>query len=791
MKRPFNQGLAASQRGFSLIEVLIAAVVLATGLLALASLQAALSRNAADARARSQVAAFVDLAVERVRAGASGADFAKVPPSTTPWVNPWTTAELSDLQTRAGVSNLNINVTGTHYDGRSGSFVVYDSASSGNLRIAAPQYKELRVVATWNDATGGNRRYDVTTIISPRTLGDSRTPFDASTGGGEDQKVPAIRTNSPAEAGVIPIAIGDNSDTAATNPKPTISSGNVIRTSYEVLTYRNLDATTVRQQRRVETAVVGCSCMPGAAPTGVFYGTPQWPAYWNGERYTLYTPSSNAAAPGAASPSGPDSTVTQDPLCTQCCRDHHDTSSTTDVRFDPFRTGSHQHFRFVPGATPSEFVSPTTGQPYLEACRMIRVDGFWRTAQDLNAEHFGLLKTTANATSPEPEHNPDDAANSAVEFYERFVIDYLKFKYLPGQTAQDANTLYAAKGLDDPALLEINRPTPADERYLHARGLYVDKIETETRAKIVAAASSCTRTNREECILPLLPFTSINLTEPAFWSPENAAAFTVDSDGFVVFRPTAPNRGRVNAIATAPPNEQSDVISRMQKSNSGVAVRDRGIDPQDDADLTDAQEFRIRGSTGTTDSSNFRVALQGLPVQQRSPGVAWTIAANGGNCQGPTPYNCVTSEAPGSGPTTIAVAAYNQQVAVTGVRSVAITCPNSPTSATTPSSQTYTPQGQESVPYCVNYRMSAATDGVETPTPGSPTNPGKVGNQQTGVGAERTAVTFSNLVRVAPPATPVTVTLTFAEENRAVAPVQTCTFDRRERLSTVTFGDCP
>ena len=63
----------SAQRGFSLLEVLIAAVVLAAGLLALTALQGALMRNSADAKARSQLAALAQSVMDEARSSGYGA----------------------------------------------------------------------------------------------------------------------------------------------------------------------------------------------------------------------------------------------------------------------------------------------------------------------------------------------------------------------------------------------------------------------------------------------------------------------------------------------------------------------------------------------------------------------------------------------------------------------------------------------------------------------------------------------------------------------------------------------
>lgn len=743
------------QRGFSLIEVMIGVVILATGLLALSALQGSLARNAADSRIRSQVAAAMESAAEADR---GSSNFSAVPatPSavTIPGIGALTVAILDCSYT---------NLTDTSKS---------DPDDCVNLGSTAQdaQYKQVRYRASWTDATGGSRSMTLTSIVSPRTIANnSPLPFSTPTQG-VSSIAPIVRTPNPEVAGMIPIAIGDGSDTAATNPKPNIVSGNVIRTSYEVLTYRDEGSNIVKQQRRVETAVVGCSCRGGSSATGAQFERPQWPTYWDGTRYAIYTPAGAASVPGSTQTAIGTPGATQDLLCTECCRDHHDTAGTTDVKFDPYRSDAHNHYKLV-GST---LTQASGTDDYLEVCRMIRVDGFWRTAQDLSAKHFGLLATESNAQSPAP-------LGTAVTSYETFVIDYLRANYLPGQTAQTAATLFTSAGLSDsPARIDISKPTPADERYLHSRGLYVDKVEPVTQAKIANAAANCTRVNAVECILPLLAFTSINLTEPAFWSVQDTNQLTVDTDGFVFFNTSAPNRGRVNAKSTATAAAESNVTSAVTQSNAGVAARGRGIDPEDDVSVSDQQLFRIAGTgSGTGTGAYFNVLLSGLGTPNKSPAVSWGIGTNAAGCQGSAPYRCEPSVAL-SGQVSVTVSAYNQQEDRGG--SLAVVCPS------TGQTYTYSPNGQGTVRVCKNFGVSSATIGATSGSIQTAVNPGKVGSLTTGAGSEATAINFAGI------SSGQQVSIGFTLESETAAPVLTCTFGNganSNQLKTVTFGTCP
>jgi hypothetical protein len=98
-----------------------------------------------------------------------------------------------------------------------------------------------------------------------------------------------------------------------------------------------------------------------------------------------------------------------------------------------------------------------------------------------------------------------------------------------------------------PRAYDLNLPTQyylalsGDSRWLHARGLYVDFLTPEAIARIDAAKSDCpVQPATNDCVLPYVPFTSINLSEIAEWrdlaiNPGNAGSgqvISVMNNGF-------------------------------------------------------------------------------------------------------------------------------------------------------------------------------------------------------------------------------------------------------------------
>jgi type II secretory pathway pseudopilin PulG len=823
---------ARTERGFSMIDVLVSIVVMATALLALAVLQGTLTRNTADSRARTQLAQLGDSLIDRQRQLgyaniANGATtIAPTAPSPVTKCNTpellATAAELAYCtQQASGVTGLSIVQTVSTYwfasknvpdpvpSNCDDTFKTTPGNCQATFTSATPEYKNIAVVATWTDAAGTSRTLTENTIVSPRTATSSSTLVQRDYGSG-GVTTPAVRTTNPAVPGVIPIAISANTDTAATNPKPELQT-TTNATSYNVLTYKNLANSQVQLQQRVETNVIGCSCQYGQAlstSSGVNAVFRQaWrPTYWDGLKYASPAP---AAPPDAGSPTvfalageDPNAAVAlplpngqtspgESPLCKFCCRDHHEypndkistdpdtlgTLSTDTILFDPFRTdyaatdADHKHYRWDTSVTPNAFTPvPTTDttNPYRESCRMIRVDGIWRTAADLNTEQVGFVATRTEAeanaaanpviaggsTLPQTNWIPSDSAEA---LYQTFVKDYFDQKIAQGGSP-NADDLYHSEGLDNPAVLDITTTPPL---WLHVRGLYLDHLEDAASKQIQAALDHCpTGSTAIECVLPYIPFTSINLSELTRWGlPYNGVGFdskvqvTNGSGQFGQFAGAGtgaaqPIRGKVTTASSGGPKD--DLLIYITRSNSGVAgyypsVDKILLDGTGDAsfaahwsgdpttgptgsgaipDHTDLQKFQVTAGNGDP----FTVNLLGLPqtadaVTNNDPLVAWFNGVNlsdSNDCttsysqvdSNPSPYGCYTD-------VNLGVGGAPMQVGVQNYIRIIYKTEDDPCDAT---------QEQVQHPYCEYSQVSSATvNGVAlTPLTSSITNAGKV-----------------------------------------------------------------
>jgi prepilin-type N-terminal cleavage/methylation domain-containing protein len=762
-------------RGFSLIEVMIAVVVLATGLLALAALQGKLTNSSAEAKVRGRVAAMLATRMDELRTGGYGTLVPEgaAPPATSTSADACDPADPADwldcTRAQAALGSLTVNQTITTWYG-AGTFT---TPAPNNPNPGVAQFKRIDLTASWADATGGNHQLELASDVSALALTNNMVPppDDQTTGG----TGPIVRTIDPATAGVIPIAMGAASDSATSNPIPELvgqrNNLQVVGTKFTVLNYTPPSNGQVVIQKRFENEVIKCACRYGAGGTNLpeIYRTAQWPAIWTGQRYDLYVPSPVTSAPGQAFSSGQQPNVEQSPLCQECCRDHHDTAATGVARFDPERSDGSVAKYDLSNQGVLQVVNNTNNGNYVDACRVIRVDGFWRTAADMYSRQFGLLETQSvngvAAKSGLPTTN-------AVTAYTSFVKNYLKqYDGSTGNAPGNAQTMFdGTSGINVPALVTIASASNSDYRYLHGRGLYVDHLEDKARAKLTDVLADTgpqgrcpTGTAVEDCVLPYLPFTSANLTEIAKWVASNTSVLAVNSGNLLATDPTQPSGSRT--IGKAPPT--SDNTGSIRKSNSGVAVNAvlstlNGVDPGDDTDVaSDAQPFEVGGNNSTGPTFDVRVSGGGA-----NPFVFFTLGTDiDKECVKPAggDHHCVTATGtilPQAGALRLA----NYWVETTTTMQVTAICGGQTATDTIP------------VPTFRNYAVTAASIGGVSGTIGQSVNDNKK--------TEYTTIAFGSI----PANGLVLATLTEQAGSPTYATVASCTTNGgHNKINNVTW----
>ncbi len=607
-----------NRAGFSLIEVLVAVVILATGLLALAALQGALARNSSDTKARAAIVAALTSRMAQIR---------QAPPSTgTTWS--MSTSWVSNAALQAGTSDLKVVETIAAYAWNGTNFV------TSAVPDPTSKFARATLAATWT-AANGSKTLTLASDLSSNIYGLGKG-YPINEVFGSAAKYPIVRQGNPSNtAGVIPIVTG-NQATAASNPQPIIEGANNnlrVGTSFDVLNYIP-EGTVARISKRFQTQVVKCRCSFGAAGFSVA-GNAQWPATWDGTTYSVY-PGSGAAAGVAAnagedtdyagSGNGQNGTRRQSEQCTECCRDHHDTGVTlAEAKYDPEASGAGK-FNEAGGV-----LTAANSGDYVAACRVVKVDGLWRTTADMYQRQYGLLETTAVGGVQAKSGIPSSGATSA---YQSYVKDYLS-QYIASSTTAPlgAQLLFdeTPRGLNLPSLITILTASTSDYRYLHGRGLYVDYLGTKAQAAI-GKCSGKTGSAYTECVLPSLPFTTINLTEMAQWTASDATVLNINTTKSLNFNVTEPSGGRTAGIKVGSASNNS----LMRTSNSGVAVSDDilgAVDTNGDgATNTDTQQFVVGtgagpgGGTGDT----FHVGVSG---GGSNPFVNFTVSpTDSGNC---------------------------------------------------------------------------------------------------------------------------------------------------------------
>lgn len=685
MKTPIK---LAAQNGFSLLEVLLAAAILSFGLLALASLQLSMFRSSSDSKAQSAALSLAKEQLDTLKAYTTVTQAAACGSTSTSYqcinaqAKPGTDNVLDVNGSLGGVNykrwwtvNRFVN-TGSNYVATSAANVIAtDTAitAAHTGYVVGKDFKTITMFVSYVDVKGAEKILRVEDSISRIAPVDSAAIAKQKVGG-----APRDAPKPPPASAPFPLPTGDGSQRAATNPTPQVY-GATVSTRFIVQTYASNLGINSRTQSEVETVLMGCKCSYATKPPAVNNVFGYRPTYWNGLRYIVPTIAKYKAMAGESA-----TAPLQDPLCSICCRDHHDPASLASdaPRFDRWRdigsTHGHDHYAL------SDLTSiiPTTASPgnFDEACRVIRVDGIYRVAADVKNDYFGLVQTTNSGDSPLP-------STTAITNYTNFVLDYLDDRYSNNTVSSAYNTPLATVGyesahnLNVPAQIGIRLAN--DKKWLHARSLLLDYLEPDAVKRIIAARESCspngTQAERNACVLPYVPFTSINTTELAKWQngPVTTTADQVtvaDADfGSSVCAPNTtcdPVRGYVTPGSSPTAFALPDIQTTTRRSNSGLIKIAGPINPGEvtpahptASAYRDAQIFEIRPTVANTGTGGTFTLLMPSPYVFPASNPLVTFTAFGyapRNCvTTPTRYTCVSAAL--SLPTQIKLSHYNYE----------------------------------------------------------------------------------------------------------------------------------
>jgi prepilin-type N-terminal cleavage/methylation domain-containing protein len=621
------------QAGYTLIEVLIGILVFALGMMALAQLQGNLSKASAEANARTVALNIAEEEIEALRSFSQLTD-----------ITDESAAAFDDIVSftkpvsRGGLEyTVTAAVTPYYYDPGDAGIGSFTPIKPHPDMVYA-DLKRLEMTVSWGigeDAQSfqidGN---NATTAMGTGsvTLTDLISSFTTTTGGKiitngtEGLYAPPVTYNPGQNPDIVSIQLGPTKFKESTTPLPDVVRDNeLVETRFDVVTYSQ-DASGATFLRREEFRALSCECTLQVPSTSEQGGLR--PTIWDGNEYV--------EGEFVSKPYGISANNQQSVFCDLCCRDHHDGGiGENDVagdpgrsRYSPFRNsseyydashglnGDHPHYwRDNRG---NLVLAESHGDNYLESCRMIRKDGFWRIAQDLRQEGLNAF----------PGDYLDDSAE--VTTYSRYVTGAVS-DYEEQMEGKDQYELgppllmlpqEASPAVHFPASIPENptvmAPGGVVEQQLRARGIYIDYMSDELRARIncldLGGSGPACDVPAVTTALEIIPFYDVQLTWLARWT-EEPSNIPIDVSNEAIVSDNQHSRGLAELVSgTGDPIINSEV----HIGNLGLTGTDP-IDPWYTSQLADYELF-ARAEDSSTPPQLSGIVISG-DIISAVPGV--------------------------------------------------------------------------------------------------------------------------------------------------------------------------
>ena len=485
-------------RGFSLIEVLIASLVIMLGVTGVVTLQSAYMRNDAQSGYRHTALQLAQNKVddlrqfEAIESTAGVIAYDDIADDAGGTIKPGhVDVTLRDNgETHSFARNWTVTdkyFSDTNGDGVADTWLDRSTLLGNGLPLpASPAQKQVAVTVEWVNTKGKNRSITVDGIIAPVSLGHSYHAVNETNNVKKQPKVPFTPGTVP---DVIAYSLGNNHSMESSKPLPeSINQGN--NHLVELSSYRyessGLKHKLVKQQ---DFLTVNCKCK--LAGTGNCY-TPAM---------TILKGDELVDSPGYVEikDTGVVADNQQPARCDVCCRDHHDNMNTvSDEAYYRLEGGlPHSHYDTVGGGI---FTKATqVGDAYIENCRFKRVNGFYELYPDWQL--VDIIAFEASFLD----------SQSALDDYRTYTLDLIgsKISTLPVSTSLVSRAIQV----------------PPGDYQLIARGIYLDRM-TSSHLAAVQALLSANDPQWQQLVL----FYDINLTLLASWHSDNPVIATVSDE---------------------------------------------------------------------------------------------------------------------------------------------------------------------------------------------------------------------------------------------------------------------
>jgi len=619
---------SSGQTGFSLLEVLIGIAIFAIGMMALASLQRNLTRSAADANVRTVATNLAEGLIERRK----GFSRIQVDTDGIPPLFPAYDDIINESYTPAPIGGISYTVTAVvtdyYYDLVNDNFTT--TAPAG---VGVSDFKYVEVTVSWiaqdfrttegNEMAIGTGSITVTdTISSVTTSAASRVATQEN----EELDLPAVDYSPGQNPDIVSLSLGDNKFKESLLPQPDVFiQGELVETRFDVITYSQTGAGT-RFLRREEFISLSCECALKAAP-GDAESASRRPTIWAGDEY--------AEGHFVDKPYGVSDSNQNSVFCDVCCQDHHDGGSSADDHTDtavnqyyPFRAtgdyfasgsfiGDHKHYNR--NDLGDLVLTDSVNGSYLEACKLVRKDGFFRVAQDFRQEDLNVFP--ADFLDDQTEIDTYSLyVTGAADAYEN--ASYPDYEAAPAPPCIGGPAPCVAEptfGGDYPTPLNSGEfPSwtrlsldTAETQQLRSRGVYIDYLSYDIRTVIDCLRSGGTVDSCQTGdvildqtgsanILEIIPFFDVQLTLLDRWNetPNNRPVDTTNEG-------LEDNNTHSRGVASRTNIGCSDVEATGHKGNLGFTDT-APVDFNYSADLTAVIiDVESEGDSGNTECIEF------------------------------------------------------------------------------------------------------------------------------------------------------------------------------------------